>query len=196
NRLTTRTVEGGDEALFRDLRNGLAPAAVDRYVDQIRSRRWVIVPQTVVHELVVPDALPGLSVEADERLREEVGAESVAAVIVRRSCVERNVHITELLVGAVRRPSTDFARVRPGVALPRVIAELTRPRDRMEDPFQLSSPGVPPAAPPGNLFLLDVVRRDGRRRDDRVADDNRRRLDVICQYVQPVTRSAHGGRQS
>src|SRR5437867_2753611 len=98
----------------------------------------------------------------------------VSAVIIGRGGVERQVHVPQFFVGAVGRPSADLSCVRPRVVLPRFVAHLTRPRDRVKCPLQFSRPRIQPARPPGNLLLEDVVRRDRSRRDDRVAHDDGR----------------------
>ena len=56
----------------------LIDAAVDRDVDQDRRARQVHVPDGVVDELVVPLANPGLEIDGDQALAEEVVARPVA----------------------------------------------------------------------------------------------------------------------
>ena len=68
DRLAGHAIEREDEPLLGDLRDRLDSLAVDGDVEQVRRGRQVVVPQPVVHELVVPDALAGLDVEAHERL--------------------------------------------------------------------------------------------------------------------------------
>ena len=172
--LARHAVEREDEALLRHLRHRVDSAAVDGDVEQIRRGRRVVVPQPVMHELVVPDAFTGLGIEADQRFRKEIVAGPVSAVIIGRGGVERQVHVPQFFVGAVGRPSADLSCVRPRVVLPRFVAHLTRPRDRVKCPLQFSRPRIQPARPPGNLLLEDVVRRDRSRRDDRVANDDGR----------------------
>ena len=54
----------------------------------------------MVHELVVPLPLPGLQIDADQALGEQVVAGTMAAVEVGRGRLDRQVDEAELFVGA------------------------------------------------------------------------------------------------
>ena len=86
----------------------------------------------MVHELEVPLALPGLQVDGDETLGEQVVAGPVPAVEVRRRRLDRQVGEAELFVDADLRPDAGVAVVRPRVLFPGVVAELARARNGVE----------------------------------------------------------------
>ena len=149
-----------------------------------------------MHGLETPDAAPGLDLEADQALGEEVVAGPMAAVEVGRHGVGRQIDVAQFGVGAHRRPHRDLAGIAPRVALPAVVAVLARLRHRVERPQQLAGAHVVAAHPPGDLLLLRDQRRNRRRRDDDVADDDRRRLHRVGERVQVVARSANRARQT
>ena len=78
DRLARHTVEREHEALFCYLCDRLDPLAVNRDIEEIRRCRQVVIPETVVHELVVPDPLARLDIEAHKRFREQIVAEADA----------------------------------------------------------------------------------------------------------------------
>ncbi len=149
----------------------------------------------MMNELIVPDALSRLDVEAEEALGEEIVPGAVAAVVVRRGSVEGNVEVAELLVGAHERPDADLSRERPGVFRPGFVSELSRLRYGVELPLQLSGARIEAPQESGNLLLLDVVGGDRRGNDHRVANDERRRLDRVGERVQPVALAPHRARK-
>src|SRR6185436_3587363 len=65
-RLAGPAIEYVDEPLLADLHHGIDPPSIHRDRAQRRRRREVVVPQTVVHRLEMPDALAGRGVKADE----------------------------------------------------------------------------------------------------------------------------------
>src|SRR6266850_156504 len=88
----------------------------------------------MMRELEVPLPLSGFQVDADQRFGEQIVAGPMAAVVVGRRRLDRQVHEPELLVDGDLRPDADVAVGRPRFAFPRVVAELTRPRNRVELP--------------------------------------------------------------
>ena len=69
HRLAGLAIEHEDEALLGRLRDGRDLPAVDGDVDQDRRARHVVIPDRMVHELVVPDALAGLQIDRDQAFR-------------------------------------------------------------------------------------------------------------------------------
>ncbi len=67
-------------AVLGELRYGLHRLAVAHHGDQVRRRRQVPVPQIVLDDLVVPDALAGARVECQHRIGEQVVAVTIDAV--------------------------------------------------------------------------------------------------------------------
>ena len=145
-------VEHEGERLLRQLHDRSDSPAIDGDVRQNRRRGQVVVPQVVTHELVVPHALAGLALDADERVREQVVAGTMSAVHVARRAGERQIRVAELFVDTDERPEIRVPGVLPRVVLPRLDAELSGARNHVEGPAQLSRcgrrspsrrPGVP-----------------------------------------------------
>ena len=137
-------------------------------------------------DLVVPLALAGLQVDADEAVAEQVVAGTMAAVEVRRRILDRQVDQAELLVDGDLRPHAGVAVLRPRLLLPGVVAEFTRLRDRVERPEQLAGADVPRA----HQALGVVVRlhrqafAERRADDDHVLGDGRRRVEADLAGLQ------------
>ena len=74
SRLKTKTSPG-----LRDLRDGVDALSVAADGEQVRRRGQVAVPEVVMHELIVPEALAGGGVEREQAVGEEVLADAVAA---------------------------------------------------------------------------------------------------------------------
>src|SRR6185369_1541363 len=91
DRLARDAIERKQESLLRDLRDGFDTSAVHRDVEKVRRCRQVVVPEAVMHELVVPHTFSGLDVEAHQRLRKESIAGTMTSVIIRCRGVERHV---------------------------------------------------------------------------------------------------------
>ena len=154
DRLAGLAVERVQNRLLRRLEHaGDAPSA-DVHVHDDRRGRRVVVPDVVVHHLVVPQPLAGLDVERDEARRKQVVARAEAAVHVLRGAVGRDVDDAALRIGRQRRPRRHVAGRPPRVVLPRVVADFARPRDHVELPHELPGaarrrPGCRRARSPG-----------------------------------------------
>ena len=72
-------------------RDDFAVAAVVADGGELRRRARVDVPEVVVHDLEVPQALAGARIERDDRRAEQVGADAIGAVEVVGGRAERNV---------------------------------------------------------------------------------------------------------
>jgi len=77
-----RAIEHVDESLLGDLRDGTNAASADRDVDQVRRRGNVVVPESVAHQLEVPDPPAGGRLETDEAVGKEIVAVSLAAIVI------------------------------------------------------------------------------------------------------------------
>src|SRR4030095_12394151 len=95
-----------------------------------------------MHELEVPLALAGLQVDADEAFGEEVVAGAMAAVVIGGRRFDRKITETELFIDRDLRPHADVAVARPRFLEPRVVAEITRARNRVELPDHLAGADV------------------------------------------------------
>ncbi len=135
-------VEDVDVALLARLGHRLDRAAVDADVGQDRRRRDVVVPERVVDELEVPLPLAGTQIDADQRFAEEVVAGAVAAIEVVGRGLHRQVGQAEVLVDGDLRPDAGVAVLLGRAAQPRVVPELARFRDRVEDPQALAGADV------------------------------------------------------
>ena len=134
----------------------------------------------------MPHALARFQVEGDQALREQVGSETVTAVVVGRRGVEWQIQVAELWVGAHERPDPDLSGLAPGVTFPGVVAKLVGLRDGVKRPFRSPGSGVEPAHPARRGLLDEVERGDRHRCDDRIADHERRGLDGVEHRVEPV----------
>ena len=175
DRLAGGAVEDVGETLLADLRERLDRPAVDLDVDESRRGREVVVPDPVVDRLEVPDPLPGLGVDGDDALGEEVVAEAMAAVVVAGRRAGRQIDVAELVVGAQRRPDVGVARVAPRLVQPGIGAEVVGLRDGAEHPPHVAGARVDPLDPAGRCLPADDEVRDDGRRDHHVAGDDRRR---------------------
>ena len=111
------------------------PAVVaDR--EQLRRGHEVVVPQIVMHELLVPQALAGARIEGQQAVAEQVGADAVAAVEIERRRSGREVDDAARHVDRDLAPGVGAADVLPGVLRPGVVAELARTRNGVERPHQ------------------------------------------------------------
>src|SRR5439155_2161211 len=129
-------------------------------IEQVRRRGGIVIPQVVMNELIVPDSFPGLRVKTEKRIREQIVAEPMPSVIVGRGRVQRDVDVPQFLIGTVNRPATDLSRVRPRVPLPGLVAELPRPRNGIERPFELSRARIPGARIARYLLFVSVITGD------------------------------------
>ena len=95
-----------------------------------------------MHGLEVPDALPGLRVDAHDALAVHVVAVAVAAVVVARRCRCGEVDVAEFVVGGERRPHVRVAHPLPGVVFPGLGEVVALLGDRVEAPLLLAGAHV------------------------------------------------------
>ena len=169
HRLPGRPIEHPEEALLARHGDRLDRAAVHGDVREHGRRRHVVVPERVMDELEVPLPLAGPQIDGNEAFGKQVVAGTVAAVEVGRRRLNRQIHEAEFLVGGDLGPHARVAVHGPRVVFPRVVAEFTGPRNRVERPEQLAGARVEGADQP----LGVVVRADGRAFAERRADDDR-----------------------
>ena len=110
HRLSRLAVEDVRERLLADLHDGLDPPAVDGDVAKDWSGRKIVVPQTVVNGLEVPDPLAGLCLQAHQALGEQVVAHALPAVVVVGRRRRREVYVVELTIVRHRRPDVGASR--------------------------------------------------------------------------------------
>ena len=129
HRLARHAIEHVRVRLLRELHDGFDAPAVDGDVREDRRRGVVAIPDVVMDDLEVPDALAGARVEAHERRREQVVTEAMAAVVVAGGGFDRQIQVAALRVERQRRPRAGVARVLRRSVLPGVVAELALLRE-------------------------------------------------------------------
>src|SRR5258708_2640029 len=98
DRLARRAVEDVKPALLGRSRDDLSRAALDRDVGREGGRRHVEMPDRMRGEREVPLGLPGPQIDRDQPLAVEIGTRPVAAVIVRRRRLDREIDEAEVLI--------------------------------------------------------------------------------------------------
>src|SRR4030095_13391644 len=152
-------------------------AAVALDVDERRRGRHVVIPQIVMHELVVPLQRAGRRVERDDGVAVQIGAFAIAAVVVGRRRAERRIDEYALGIDRGEGPDGRPRSVLPAVAFPGLHAGLTGPRHGVERPQELAGARIPPAnvaVETEARRLLAVVAAG----DDDVLVDRRRRRET------------------
>ena len=126
----------------------------------------------VRRELVVPLAPAGVGIQRDDRIGEQVVAVSAhRAIGHRRRIPDRPVERVELGIVGAGQPGAAAAGL-PAVALPRVVAEFSRSRNRVESPQPLPGHVVGVEETAERVFAAGVAD------DDLVLHDERRAGDV------------------
>ena len=140
--------------------------AIARHVHEHRLRREVVVPQVVVHGLERPDKGAGRGAQRHHRVGVSVGAGSQAAEEVRARAAGRYEHQIARGVDVEDRPRVAGAGV-SHLSRQRAPAPALCARARVERPHDSAARvGVPVVA-------------DRRAGDHQVADDRRRRRDLV-----------------
>ena len=134
-------IEHEGKRLLRQLHDGPDPTAVDCDVRQNRRGWQIVVPQIVMHELVVPHAFARLALDADQRVRKQIVARPMPAVHVAGRTRERQIRVAEFFVDADERPQIRMPGVLPRVVLPRIDTKLAGSRNDMKGPAQLARCG-------------------------------------------------------
>jgi hypothetical protein len=95
DRCACDAIEHIRERLLRHHRHSFDRSAVDHEVHEHRRGCRVVVPQSMVHELIVPDDLARFRVETDQTFRVEIVAVPVTAVVIVGGC-PRYPAVTEM----------------------------------------------------------------------------------------------------
>src|ERR1700733_6674367 len=121
-----------------------------------------------MHGLELPFQLPSFRVQGDDRVRVEIGAAPITAIVIR-TC--RGYWKEDKPAYQIRRNrGPDIGS--PGVVcsgLPRLETRFALRRDGMEGPAQRTTAGIERAHDPGWRVGADIV-GDGRADNDQVAD--------------------------
>src|SRR5205085_2315075 len=123
-------------------RDGLDLFPVRGDVQQNRRRGGVPVPNIVVDKLIMPDALTGFGIQANNTVGEEIVPVTMAAEVVSGRHFYGDIDIAQLFIGGQWRPGGGVPGVLPGIVLPGVVAELAGMGDRTKRPEALSGSHV------------------------------------------------------
>ena len=103
--------------------------AVDSHIDKVRCRCIVIIPETVVDHLKVPNTRSGFDIEGDQTLGKKIIAKTVTTIIVIGRRSGRQVDISELLVSTYDLPDVSVSLVSPRFVKPCISTEVISPSD-------------------------------------------------------------------
>ena len=150
--------------------DGVDRLAVVNDRDEIGIDRDVVIPDVVTERLKVPDAFAGLGVERDGAVGEEIVAEPVAAVKVKRRRAETGENQSALHVNTQATPGIGPASVFPGgVAFPGFVSELAGLGNSVKAPDLFTGSDVECANVARRGDRRPLVARDAD--DDRVLPD-------------------------
>src|SRR5207302_9120126 len=169
------SIEDIKKRLLRRLRERFNGLAIDRNVDQHGSAWNIHVPYTMVHQLVMPFAGPGLEIDSNNTFSEQSVAGTMAAVVIAGGQLDGKVGHSKFFVDADLAPDAGIACVSSRVVFPRFGPVFVGQRDGMENPEALSGPDIESPDVPLHILLAHrnaagLMRRaddDGVARDDR-----------------------------
>ena len=75
-----------------------------------------------MRDLVMPDALAGFEIDADDRIAEQVAAQPMAAIVVVGRSFDRQIGVAEFGIDRDRRPDAGVAGVGVGLVSSHVSA--------------------------------------------------------------------------
>src|SRR4029453_15370259 len=133
-RLPRRAIEDVEQTELCRLRDDVDRLAVVRDGQQLRPCYKIVVPQIVVEKLKVPEPLARAQFEREQRVAEQVISLAIASPQIECRRPERKVADAALLVDGELGPCVRAAGRLPRIRRPGVVAELTRPRDRVKRP--------------------------------------------------------------
>src|SRR5262249_13135161 len=96
--------------------------AINHDVDEHRRCGEVVITQSVMRRLEMPDYFPSGGFKTENALGEQVVAWPMAAVMVVGGRAHRKIHIAEFLVGAHPRPYVCVACIPPRFLEPGLMA--------------------------------------------------------------------------
>ena len=135
HRFSRFAIEIERDAVGTHGRHHLARTTGDVRVVEDERRADVVLPDIVMHELVVPADLSGLQIERDDRVVEQVVAGADFAAPLRHGIAGFQIHQSEIRIDRRRCPQR-AAAVFPDVAVlrPRLVARFARSRHDFEFP--------------------------------------------------------------
>src|SRR5262249_3895186 len=98
NRYSGDSVEYIGECLVRELNDSAHRLPIDIDVEQNRMGRHVVVPDVVMHQLVMPDLPSGFDIEANERTGVQIVSGTASAVCVVSGVLDVEVYIAQFRI--------------------------------------------------------------------------------------------------
>src|SRR5579864_6130074 len=141
-RLAVVALENKDHAGLGDLSDGIHQLAVSHHGYQVRGRGKVAIPEIVLHGLKMPDALAGRGLQSDQRVGEQIVAQTVGSVEIEGRRAGRHEDQAALFIHAHARPVVRRAAVFPGVLGPGFIPEFAGMRNGVKAPANFSGADV------------------------------------------------------
>ena len=141
---TGDAVKNVGEGLLARLGDGFDRAAVDRDIKQIPCGWKIVVPETVMDSLEMPNSFACFCVDANEAFGKEVIAGAHATVPVIGWCTGRKVDVAKFFIDRHGAPHVRVAAVSPRLVVPAVCAEFVSLRDCVKDPLHLTRSRVKP----------------------------------------------------
>ena len=133
-RFTGFAIKDKQQAVLRSLGHRIDLFTLVRDRHQHRWTRQVFVQQVMVHDLEVPDALPGRRVQGKHAVGKEVRAVPSSAVKIGFGGLGCHVDDTSFLVERLAAPGHQAGGGLVGVLGPGIVADFTGPGNEMKDP--------------------------------------------------------------
>src|SRR5262249_11166175 len=92
----------------------------------------------VMLQLEVPLSLPGLQVDGDDALAEQITSGPMAAVVVAGRQLDRQIGHSQFFVNGDLSPGASVPGIGPRIVQPGVVSELAGSWNRVEDPQALA----------------------------------------------------------
>ncbi len=146
--------------------------------DEVGRGGKIAIPEIVMHSLEVPAAFSRLGVEREQRVREEVSPQAIAAIKIGGGRASRDVDDAACSIHRHARPRVRATGGPPGVLRPCVVAEFARVGNGVERPTNLPVAHVvrTHVARRRALFLADARSPD----EDVLVDDTRTGRHQVC----------------
>ena len=143
DRLTREAVIDEEHSHLRVLNDGGNPAAVLIDVDQRGLRSKVVVPNVVMHKLLIPLQLSRIRIQCHDAIRVQIVAGALDARIVRPSLRHRREHHSALCIHRQESPDIRTAWIFPAITGPRFMSGITRLCDQLERPNERARSKIP-----------------------------------------------------
>ena len=123
--------------------NGRDILAIPANIDHHGCGLKIVVVDVVMNRLEIPGELARLRVEDDQGVAKQIIAGTIATPEIRGRRAEGQEDQATLGIDRRETPDVRSRAVLPAIASPRVVTDLTWPRDRVEAPYQFAGVNVP-----------------------------------------------------